>query len=506
MRTHEDDFDRALEQLTTDTVERLDLRGRALTAEQLAALGAALGRNQRLAALDLRGNALGDVGAKALAEAIKAHPGLTSVDLRDNGVGVEGAMAAAAILGPRAAIVRLNLFEPKEVVEEAIRWSRVATTVEEVERDEPRMEAFRICLEHCRRHEADSLMPPFAMRAEHAQRLAIRIGIRAHLRATPQILDVPVRRPLFILGLFRTGTTLLFNLLAREGSVRAPRLWEMLNPLPPPEQETYESDPRIAEADRRIQDIYQFIPEMRYIHHLDARAPEECAFLLREDYCLEEHRFSQEIPAMAEWLARQDYRDFYRHHRVMLQYLGSRYAPESHWVLKAPFHLWHVPELLDTYPDASLVFTHRDPEQVVASSISLFTLTPRKIWRSYDPKKVGASLLQRLAEGWRLAIRAREAMIAAGKGGQIFDCDYRDIVADPIGVARSIGEHFGRPLTAASEQKMRAYLDDNPKDKYGSHKYALEQFGLTTADVHQAFADYHQYFDRGKGSSAPPRG
>jgi hypothetical protein len=98
--------------------------------------------------LDLRSNALSDVGAKTLALAIKAHPVLASVDLRDNGVGVEGAMAVGAILGPRAAIVRLNLFEPKEVIEEAIRWSRVSIMPEEVERDDPRIEAFRICLHH----------------------------------------------------------------------------------------------------------------------------------------------------------------------------------------------------------------------------------------------------------------------------------------------------------------------------------------------------------------------
>lgn len=505
MSTYGDDFDRALEQLAKNTVERLDLCGRARTAGALAALGSALGENQSLVELDLRSNALGDAGAKTLASAIKAHPALASVDLRDNGVGVEGAMAVGAILGPRAAIVRLNLFEPKEVIEEAIRWSRVSTTKEEVERDDPRIEALRICLHHYKRHEADLLIPPVALRAEHAQRMANRIGVRDYLRRMPQILDVPVRRPLFILGLFRTGTTLLYNLLACQASVRAPRLWEMLSPIPPAEKETYESDPRIAEIERQLQGIDQLVPEMRHIHHLDARAPEECSFLLFGDYCLEAHRFSREIPAIIEWLGQQDYRDFYRHHRLMLKYHGSRYAPESHWVLKAPFHLWHIPELIETYPDARLVFTHRDPEQVVASALSLFTVTPRRIWRSYDPKEVAPVVLQRLAEGWRQAIRAREAMSAAGKGGQILDCDYRDIVADPIGVARSINEYFGHALTPESEQRMVAHLADNPKGKHGSHRYTLEQFGLTAADVQKAFADYSQYFGCGKASSTVPR-
>jgi hypothetical protein len=145
------------------------------------------------------------------------------------------------------------------------------------------------------------------------------------------------------------------------------------------------------------------------------------------------------------------------------------------------------------------VFTHRDPEQVVASTLSLFTVAPRKIWRSYDPPKVAPGVLQRLAEGWGQAIRAREAMSAAGKGGQILDCDYRDIVADPIGMVKSINEYFGHTLTPESEQKMVAHLADNPKGKHGPHKYTLEQFGLTAADVQKAFADYSQYFGCGKG-------
>lgn len=382
-----------------------------------------------------------------------------------------------------------DVFERDSVLHEAIAQSGIEITLERVLAEEPRLPVLELYLAHYRAHQGDLLVPHAVLRGRHVGRLATRMRLRAALASQPEASRRPIERPLFVTGLPRTGTTLLYNLLALQDGVRAPRMWELESPAPAPRPEAMDDDPRIAAVEQALAYIDQLVPDLRRIHALAARAPEECTFLMRQDYAEEDVLFSREIPAVAEWLEAQDFRQFYQYHRSALQLLGRHFPADLRWVLKSPFHLFHLPSLWSTYPDAELVFTHRRPAETVSSALSLFSL-PQRTWRTFDPVAQASSMLDRLAAGWDRAIADRDRAQADGDRSPPYDCRYEDLMADPIGTVRAIESHFGRSVSPEAEARMRAFVADNPKDKHGKHQHSLDRFGLTEADVERAFAAY----------------
>ncbi len=271
-----------------------------------------------------------------------------------------------------------DFFDRDSVLREAIQWSGVNISLERLLDEEPRIDALELYLANCRSQLSDYLLPPLLLRTEHVARIAARIRFRAELTAHPEVLTRPIERPIVVTGLFRTGTTVLYNLLALQDEVRAPRTWEMQNPVPAPHPDTMANDPRIERLQMGFDKYLQFAPEFRAIHDLRADAPEECTFIMRGDYAMETSLYNLEFPNVVRWLLAQDFHMFYQHHRTVLQYLGLHFRPDLRWVLKSPFHLAHLNVLLDTYPDAQIVLTHRDPAVVVASSLSLFSVFAKK--------------------------------------------------------------------------------------------------------------------------------
>ncbi len=380
-------------------------------------------------------------------------------------------------------------FDRDGLLLDAIELSRLPLSLEQLLEQEARLPVLELHLAHCRDHR-DALLAADGVRGRLVGRLATRIGLRATLESLPPQALRPIERPQIVTGLPRTGTTLLFNLLALRDGVRSPRLWELLSPVPPPRPESMDDDPRIVPIEQSLAQIEEQFPELRRIHALVARAPEECTFAMHLDFLDENLLFSQEIPAVAAWTEAQDFREFYRHHQTILQLLGLHFPPDQRWVLKSPFHLFHLPELRSVYPDAELIFTHRRLAEVVSSAISLLTTVPRRTWRGYDPKAVAPAILERLAAGWRGAMAARDQARASPGAPPAFDCHYERLIADPIGVVRDIESHFGRDLSAAAEDRMRGFLAENPNNKHGKHEHSLVQYGLEEADLERAFADY----------------
>jgi hypothetical protein len=321
--------------------------------------------------------------------------------------------------------------------------------------------------------------------------LTNRLRIVDTLRRNPEITQGAIRRPLFIIGLPRTGTTILHELLAQDPSNRVPMTWEVHLPWPPPERATYETDPRIAQVERHFEGVDKLIPGFKRMHPMGARLPQECVALTAHDFATMIYHTTHNVPSYQRWLEGNDLRWVYTSHRRQLQYLQWRCAAER-WVLKSPGHLWALDALLAVYPDARIVQTHRDPLRVVASLTSLITLLRSMASDHIDPREVGADWTQRLAAGLNSAMDARDR--AGLQGGQVLDVHFSELVGNEIQMIRRIYAHFEIPFTAEAERRMQRFLADNPKDKHGAHRYTLAQAGLDAETERRRYAAYVERF------------
>jgi hypothetical protein len=329
-----------------------------------------------------------------------------------------------------------------------------------------------------------------AARQDTLRLLENRLRMCADRRRYPAIAAQEIRRPLFVTGLPRTGTTLLHGLLAQDPVSRVPYTWESMFPSPPPTKSHRESDPRIAWAERQIRWFHRLNPDFRRIHQLGARLPDECLIITSHSFLSFQFQTSHRVPSYQAWLEQQGLRDCYAAHRRFLQHLQWR-CPGERWVLKAPAHLFGFRALFETYPDAGVVVTHRNPLEVVASLASLHTTLRSTFSDDIDPVATGAEATRRWAEGLARAQRERDAGCAPAE--RFFDVCYTDLVRDPIATVHRVYDHFGLPWNGAVEPRMRKFLADHPENKYGEHQYPLEQFGL---DPEQEAERYREYRDR----------
>lgn len=387
------------------------------------------------------------------------------------------------------------LFDLNGIARDAIGMSGIEISVDQCLQEEPRLDIFRLLVDDTKANAASSPVPPDFLRMAYVIQLSERIKFRAAQRAEPARCERTIRKPLVVTGLMRTGTTLLYNLLAVQKGTRAPKLWELWAPAQPAEKIPEGGiDPRIMMAQFRTQGIDNLLPEFKTIHAMEALAPEECTFLLMDDFCSDSWIVTGEKPGYTEWYNRQDFHTFYQHHRAVLSYFDSFDSPSSHWVLKSPYHIWHLQELFDIYPDVNVVLTHRHPTEVTASMISLLTSAPRAFVPNYDPRPTARHILQQVGALMKASLVTRKKIEESGRKGQILDVAYRDVMANPAAVVKSIYQHFEYPLSPSLEADVHAHLAAHPKDKAGAHKYSLEQYGLTPQDVETELAEYIDAF------------
>jgi len=308
----------------------------------------------------------------------------------------------------------------------------------------------------------------------------------------PEIAAERVERPLFITGLPRTGTSILHELLAQDPGSRAPLHWEVRTPCPAPEAASFETDPRIARAETQIQLWNHIVPEYAAMHELGARIPVECVQLTTHEFVSEELLGRYQVPSYAAWYAKADLVPAYRFHRAMLQHLQSRCRRER-WVLKAPSHFPVLGTLLEVYPDARIVLTHRDPTKILPSVASILYST---MWVRTDEVDTAALLGWFTGETCAALIDRMVALRESGKVDpkQFCDVRYADLVQRPIPTIAGIYEHFGISLSAEAERRMREYLAAKPKGKHGEHRYEFEHTGFDLAAERERFRPYRERY------------
>ncbi len=322
--------------------------------------------------------------------------------------------------------------------------------------------------------------------------LATRLRLVDWRKRHPEVAQQEIRRPLFVLGMPRTGTTLLHGLLAQDPAARAPLTWEAATPCPAPESASYESDPRIAAARARERDIEKIAPGFSAIHPSGAQLPQECVSLTASEFVSMQWEATFAVPSYQRWCEAHDQAAVYRWHRAFLQHLQSRHRRER-WVLKTPAHLLALDALFAEYPDAQIVQTHRTPSQVVTSLASLECTLRGASSDALDPRDQGreaADLIERM-------LRAGMASRAAHpeREARFVDLAYPDLVADPIGSVKRIYARFELAFSDELETRLHRFLADNASDKHGVHKYAPAVFGLDVAELERRYAFYTERHD-----------
>ncbi|MEZ0175032.1 MAG: sulfotransferase [Candidatus Reddybacter sp.] len=304
----------------------------------------------------------------------------------------------------------------------------------------------------------------------------------------PQVLNERITAPLIILGLPRTGTSFLFELLAQDPAHRYLTNWEATVAQVAPEGNySWEKDPR-RKLGRRLMRFQNYLaPQMREIHSFHLDGPEECTPLLMQGFSTLAIASMFNVPQYSEWLNTASHTETYRHFKKILKTLQWKY-PGERWLLKSPSHIEAVDSLLGVFPDARLVQIHRDPVKAVASFASL-SATFRGICSSkVDMEELGQQALSRLSRDFSTYLRVRKNCDSS----RFFDLMYRDLITDPTASVDRVYQHFGMKLSKEAGQQMRQYL--GRKREGGGHNYSPEDFGLSAAQIRDQFGDYIEAF------------
>jgi len=316
--------------------------------------------------------------------------------------------------------------------------------------------------------------------------LVKRLRLVADRAQYPEIATEAVRAPVFIVGQPRSGSTHLHALLAVVEGVRAPQMWEMSAPSPPPERTTYTTDPRIAAVQAAID---QMPVGMLVRHPMGATRPEQCNVMMDWTFINQGWMASYDIRSYRDWFLDADYTPAYEGHHRTLQQL--QWHNPGRWVLKYPKHLLSLDALLARYPDAVLIWTHRDPAAVLPSAVSLTGFMREQNTPDYDPVRFAREwvVIEELALHRGLATRDRD-----GTPGRHLDVAYRALMDDPIGTVAALCAQIGIEFDDTARRSVQQWLDDHPQDQHGVHRYTAEDFGLDADRLRDRFAFYTRRF------------
>ena len=357
-------------------------------------------------------------------------------------------------------------------------------------------ESFRIPMRrllHALEHEAQlHFVGRHMVRQSLVRVLAHRLRIQAELDRNPAILGETLEPPVVIAGLQRTGTTLLQRLLASDPSMRVLAAWEAIHPAPLSTTASPERDreARLRTARLAERALAYLAPDFAVVHPVEATAPEEDVLLLDFSFISTVPEATQHVPSYSAWLETLDHVPAYRYLEKILKLLQWQ-GPRGRWVLKSPHHLEQLDALLEVFPDATIVQTHRDPLRAVASFCSMVA-HGRGIFSDFvDPHEVGRHWKRKALRMLDRSQAVRERKSGAG----FVDVAYADLLADPLAQVRRIYAALGTSLKPDAEHQMREYLDLNPQFKHGRHRYRLEDFGLDRETTEREFAEYRKRFE-----------
>jgi hypothetical protein len=327
------------------------------------------------------------------------------------------------------------------------------------------------------------------MRESLVRALVNRLRLEALTDLHPEIETLPVENPVFVVGLQRTGTTLLQRLLTCEPKLRSMAAWEGLNPAPFPRAVGRDGrDPRHGLARTAERALRYLAPELFAIHPVVADEPEEDIHLLDVTFVSPAVDAIVRAPSYQAWFSEVDQLPAYRYMRRLMQLL--LWQRGGRWLGKTPHHLEYLDELLAVFPDAKVIMTHRDPTRTVASFCSMMAHSRVMFSDRVDPNEIGEQFSTKAIRAVERSMEARKRLPASS----FLDVQYQDVISDPLKEIRRVYDFIDIDLTDATQTKMQQWLHANSQTKHGVHDYKLEDFGLQRETLAPHFEAYRALY------------
>lgn len=314
-----------------------------------------------------------------------------------------------------------------------------------------------------------------------------RLRLIAEVDAEPEITRAPIVAPIVVTGPARSGTTILFELLALDPDLRAATAWKTLHPLPRPTDA--DADERLAWSECEQELWADVQPEFAAMHELRSDLPVECVTLTIPSFA--GPHWMMVAQPVGEWMPDTDL--MYDFHRRVLQVMQHGDAPKT-WLLKTPGHLMSLEQLFATYPDAWVVQTHRDPAKTMPSTVSITALVQWMRTDAVDVDVLAEVIRSTFTYGLNHSVDLRTNGSSGGCAERFVDVHFEHLMRDPVGAVGQAYERMGRRLTTAHADAIRDYLRAKPKGKFGVHQYAPEDWGFTAESLRADLAPYVTHF------------
>jgi hypothetical protein len=354
--------------------------------------------------------------------------------------------------------------------------------------DEDFLVPLRLLLQDFRERNHFTPMGRITVKTILHQQLCARLCLEASIKRQPGITQQNIDRPLIIAGLPRTGTTHLHNLLSKHGGLQYLPLWQTLHPAPPP---AGKRDKRRQVTDFSMAMTRYILPLLMRMHEMETDQPHEeltvCALCYRSFFfegCFE-------VPRYRQWYAGNSHETGYAYLRQTLQILQAERMPGNNdpgvrWVLKSPQHVDQLDTILNVFPDAKLILTHRDPLRAVVSMITMMSYASRQVYQPVRLREQAREWVDRLEQ----MLRRSQAQARHIPASSILNIHFNEFMLDPALTVRQICEFAELDLDAASEAAVHAYLQSNTRDRFGRIDYRFEDLGLDEGEIRERFAFY----------------
>ena len=319
---------------------------------------------------------------------------------------------------------------------------------------------------------------------------ASRLRIHDLLKAHPEIRELEIRKPIIVLGLPRSGTTHLVNLIAADSRLRSMPLWEGQEPVARENPTRDENDPRWQRCQQSWEQMQAASPLIAAMHPMNPGHIHEELELMLPDFSSYNQEWVARVPKWVDYYHAHDQRPHYEYMKTGLQIL-QWYMPRDRWVLKCPQHLEQIGPLLETFPDATFVVTHRDPVSVIQSAATMVCYGARMGYTDTRPDWYLAYWTRRMRELLEASVRDRHLLPAE----RTIDVLFHEFMADDLAMVERIYAVAGLPMTDEARTEIRAHLEDHQRGKHGRVVYDLrEDFGAEPADVRSGFGFYLDRF------------
>jgi hypothetical protein len=338
----------------------------------------------------------------------------------------------------------------------------------------------------------------FMNRANILRILKHRLYAEELLQRHPEILQRRLQDPVVVVGLARSGTTRLHRLLACDPRFLHLQSWESVYPVPWPEcfaaRDRGQADPRIKALDQGLKAVLYMSPQIAAVHPLGTFEVEEEVGLIQHAFSSQLFEIQAKIPDFAEWLMTHDQTAAYQYMITLLKIISwYRSDPEDKpWVLKTPQHMQDLDALLQVFPNARLIFSHRDPVKAVGSACSMAWNAIVRDSDSITPDWVGREWLGKTERMLRKTLRVRREMVPAENQ---YDLHYANISTDWRGAIQGVYNFLELPLEASTRSSMEQWIESNRQHQHGAHQYSLHDFTLDEQEVDRRLMFYREQFD-----------